>query len=109
MSKAKYWTARFADAGEAAIPEFVAETVGLATARKGSDRAAEGAVREQKQKLAAAGIDPADLDQWLAELEPAFFERSRKAALRLKGYVVVRKLGLAGRAPRKRQRPAGAR
>lgn len=95
--KAKSWAQRFNELGEEAVPAFVQETVDLAAARKGSDMAVESAVRQQKQVLVAAGLDPADMDQWLAQLEPAFYERYRKTHYRLLGQRAVNKFGLAGR------------
>lgn len=111
MSKAKYWADRFSDVGELAVGEFVAETAALAAARGKSDAAAESAVREQRAKLAAAGLDPADLDDWLVLLEPGLAARAKAAAGKLKGYMAVEKFGLRGRRPVPRgkgRRPAKA-
>lgn len=101
--KAKEWTEVFSTAEATdAVGLFLTETVSLAASRGKSDAAVESAVREQKTKLRAAGLDPDELDDWLKAAYPDVYERYRRAHGRRSGYIVVHKLGLAGKPARPR-------
>lgn len=108
--KAKHWLSVFTEKDPVeAVSAFVAETVSLANSRGKSDAAAESAVREQKTKLRAVGLDPEDLDEWLRTAAPELYEKYRRGHGRRAGCMAVNKFGLAGRKPARRRKPAMAR
>lgn len=110
--KARDWSKAFSEMDpDQAILSFVNETVSLADSRGKSDAAVESAVREQKDKLRAAGLEPSDLDGWLEATNPELYEKYKRGHYRLKGWTAIRKCGLTGKparqAPRTRRQKAG--